>query len=303
MIYKAQMTPHLLRAPSDSGGPARKGPGVASPAKQLARQILPILDRVTVQTGLSVTLDLSGRCQAPVLVERAIRPYRWQGMKLTPVVPGDPYAPPPAFVDSEVRCRKCDACLAQRAREWTARAMLEVAAAPRTWFGTLTLNPTEQFKALTRARLQARDSVAGDYDAMSLGEQFVRRVDALGVDLQRYIKRVRKQSGAPLRYLLVAERHQSGDPHFHMLVHECSLEHPVTKRVLDGQWIMGFSQWRLAEPGAARYVCKYLAKTLAARVRASQGYGSAQREQRSQTLASETMREINDPPVNKIEGA
>lgn len=230
------------------------------------------LDKLERKSLSRFALVVSGRCRCPVSFERTYRAMPNAGE--TMVAPGVTH-PATILVDGEARCRRCDACLKQRSREWTARATVELLAAPRTWFGTLTLAPHEQQRVLARARLNAAESLAGDYDLMGFGEQFVRRVDVVGPELARYIKRLRKSSGVGLRYMLVVERHQSGDPHFHMLVHELDPYAPIRKICLEGQWILGFSQWRLAVPGAARYVCKYLAKTLAARVRASQGYGDA----------------------------
>lgn len=230
------------------------------------------LGHVEVTGPNSLTMKVSGRCSDPVFASRTIRDFRNQGAKWMEVAKGE--GREPIFQDVEARCRRCENCLRERARSWTARAIAECNASARTWFGTLTCGPDVQCRTLMRARALAFETLAGDYDAMPYGEQFVRRVDVLGPDLQRYIKRVRKASGAKLRYLLVAERHQSGDPHFHMLVHEVSEETPVRERTLSGQWVLGFSQWRLSDPSAAWYVCKYLSKTLAARVRASHGYGT-----------------------------
>jgi hypothetical protein len=169
------------------------------------------------------------------------------------------------------RCRKCEGCLKHRARLWTARAITEVAVAPRTWFGTLTLAPVHAFRfRLLADRLSERQG--SPWSLLEAPEQFQKVAAQVGPDLQRFLKRIRKQSGAVLRYLLVLEAHKSGVPHWHILLHECS--GTISKRLLEEQWKLGFSHWRLCDPDAAYYACKYLAKSSLARVRASQSYGS-----------------------------
>lgn len=116
----------------------------------------------------------------------------------------------------------------------------------------------------------------------------------------------------PVRYLVVAEMHD-GDrtspemryrPHFHIMLHDCSAKliqgSPLEaftagqdgewRRVKDlkgarhvyvtddafirKEWKLGFSKFQFAEDSkAAFYVCKYIAKTMQSRVRASKSYG------------------------------
>lgn len=173
-----------------------------------------------------------------------------------------------------VRCRKCVQCLRVRAKLWTARSIDEIAASNRTWFGTLTLSPESQFIARVKAdHAAARGGTR--WQSLSPVEQFKDRVKQINPDLTRFLKRVRKNSGAVLRYLLVSEAHKSGDPHFHILIHEHSGS--ATKAVLEEAWKLGFSHWRLCERDkkAAVYACKYLAKSAITRVRASRNYGTA----------------------------
>ena len=51
----------------------------------------------------------------------------------------------PVPVEMAARCRKCAGCLEHRRRLWTARALQEVNAHARTWFGTLTIRPEDRF--------------------------------------------------------------------------------------------------------------------------------------------------------------
>lgn len=176
-------------------------------------------------------------------------------------------------LELEVRCRRCAECLKARAQMWRMRAIAETAAHPRTWFGTITLRPEEQFKALSLARLRlARQGL--DFDALEENEQFGERHAVISKEITKYLKRLRKQSGSKFRIILVAEAHKSGAPHYHLLVHETNVSEPIRHAVLTGQWKLGFTNFKLVNgKSAASYVCKYLAKSAAARVRASVGYG------------------------------
>jgi len=109
-----------------------------------------------------------------------------------------------------------------------------------------------------------------------------------------YMKRVRKQSGAPLRYLLAVEEHKDGFPHLHALVHEWGTE--VGKRALQGTWLYGHSHVKLADLAAAKYVCKYVTKSPVARLRASLHYG------RPDVIASQKREFLTVPPSPLVGG-
>lgn len=181
----------------------------------------------------------------------------------------------PLTAEVSARCRRCGNCLAHRRRLWTARAMDEIAAARRTWFGTLTFHPEAQFVYRLRAEAACQKRRREAFSSLDAAEQFKYLVDHSGPEVTKFMKRVRKRASVPLRYLLVSERHKSGDPHFHLLLHEP--REPVRKRLLEECWQHGFSHWRLVERdrGAATYACKYLAKEAETRVRASKRYGQA----------------------------
>lgn len=172
------------------------------------------------------------------------------------------------------RCRHCDKCANARRNEWRYRAREEIRRAGRTWFGTLTFSPLEQYRVLVEAR-----SIAGargwTWGELTDDQRFQRVAAQAGKEVTRYLKRVRKAAKVPLRYICVTERHKSGLPHFHLLVHEVELK-PVTHKILSTQWHAGFERWRLVPPEDLRgagYVTKYLAKEATGRVRASVGYG------------------------------
>lgn len=172
------------------------------------------------------------------------------------------------------RCRKCDACMRHRARLWTARAIDEVKSSRRSWFGTLTLHPDQAFRYRLLAERTLKRRASKPYSELTEIERTCAIAKEAAPEITRWLKRVRKNSGALVRYLLVCEPHKSGVPHWHILVHEH--EGRASKRCLEQAWRVGFSHWRLVEGvKPAAYVCKYLTKSLLTRVRASAQYGSA----------------------------
>jgi hypothetical protein len=111
-------------------------------------------------------------------------------------------------------------------------------------------------------------------DEVSDSELFKAIVQEASPDITNWLKRIRKNSGATLRYLLVCEAHKSGLPHWHVLIHE--YQGKVVKAKLEAAWRNGFSHFRLVPTTDIRtawYVTKYLSKSALARVRASQHYG------------------------------
>lgn len=217
----------------------------------------------------SLEWDASGSCQKPVTLELYSRPSPVNGRNIT-VQPGSEV---PARVIMQVRCRVCPACLRARAATWRMRAQAEFRASGegRTWFGTLTLNPEAQYRALCVARERLYKQGI-DLEALGAQEQFIERHRVISRDLTLFLKRLRANTGERFRYLLVAEAHKSGLPHYHLLLHETT--GPIRKAILHETWKLGFSSWKLARDAAsASYLCKYLSKSALARVRASGRYG------------------------------
>lgn len=207
---------------------------------------------------------LAGTCTDPVRIPLGGRPEGILGQR-----DPDTY---PAFLDIDVRCRRCPACLRYRSWLWRSRAMIEINLSPRTWFGTLTLSPEAHYRyGLIAATAAARRGE--DFEALDDEARFRERHVAISKEITKYLKRVRERSSAILRYLLVAEAHKSGLPHYHLLVHEVLPDRPVRKALLERQWHDGFSRYKLADHGSASYVAKYLSKSALARVRASVKYG------------------------------
>jgi len=166
----------------------------------------------------------------------------------------------PQFMSIVVRCRKCPECILHRRAMWTARALCEFKATPeRTWFITLTYHPDARMRLMYEAKKKY-----GNTDFKSLAA-------ASGIRVTKFLKRIRKNTKAKIRYMVVHEEHRDGFPHVHMLVHEQSRH--VSKRELSREWPFGFSVIKLADQSRAVYVCKYINKVSAARVRASHHYG------------------------------
>lgn len=220
------------------------------------------------QSPHSLRWNVAGKCENPVTVEQVSRPDKDRKHKASKM----------RMVEMTVKCRKCPRCLRERAWLWMYRAKNELAASQRTWFITLTFNPTVQMQALNECRMALiRNGL--DFDALSVSQQFSERHQVLGKVVTLFLKRLRKQSNASVRYMLVAEAHESGAPHYHMLLHDS--EHRITYRMIENEWSQnGFLHAKLVDanqPKVVWYVCKYIAKSSLARVRASLAYGSAQR--------------------------
>jgi hypothetical protein len=186
--------------------------------------------------------------------------------------------------------------------------MVQQSNSKRTWFVTLTLNPASHSLMAMRACLRLA-ALREDFDALTPEQQFEERAKECSAEVTLWLKRVRfnasidhRQSArtaegcdstrgqwcnchplsefsVPLSYMLVAEAHKSGLPHYHLLVSEAVEQRPVRARHLKGAWRLGFSDVKLVaqdEGGRhAAYCAKYLAKSSRSRVRASQGYGQS----------------------------
>lgn len=202
------------------------------------------------------------------------------------------------WLDLDSACRRCSTCLQRRAARWSYRAQSELVASPRSWFVTLTLTPARQFEMMARARKRLRLS-GTSWDDLTPDEQFQERHSEAGRELTRYLKRVRKglrrclrcagckagtgcnrpEEPVSMRYILVAEAHKSGLPHYHMLIHERAGSRLTWWRIVrEWETRMGFAQAKVVDMTTGRkaawYVAKYLGKAALARVRASQRYGS-----------------------------
>lgn len=166
----------------------------------------------------------------------------------------------PRYLDVTVPCRKCAACRRAKSRRWRNRAEIEIASAFRTWFVTFTVAPEHRVRVAILASRAGHEDFAGKHKVLSR-------------EFTLFFKRVRKNSGQALRYMLVAEAHKDGFPHYHALVHEHG--EPIPRRLMEAEWKLGFTHFRLADAQAAKYVSKYISKDAHARVRASVRYGTS----------------------------
>lgn len=218
-----------------------------------------------------------------------------QGLWHTDVVP-DVHS-----VTLAVRCRKCTKCRVAKSRLWTARAFTELNQSGRSWFITLTVGPDRRFWAKASAETMISRRWCETWNDLS-GDQRFRAIERqLAPEVTRWLKRVRKNSGAALRYLLVSEAHKDGFPHYHLLLHEQSGS--VTKRTLQEAWRWGFSKAELVEANtkgkAAWYVCKYLTKSTLTRVRASRTYGQRQKAFNTEPQSGDA-NEVRNPPPCRV---
>lgn len=260
--------------------------------------------------------DIAGNCMSPVPTELHARPSAGRETFTDAVVRtfggwekvGDGVTLPPRQFNRKrievgpgkecpltlllwTRCRECEKCRKARATLWARRAAHEIACSARSWFGTLTARPSEAYRYLAQAR-QRLAAQGIDFDDLSVDEQFKLRAGEMLSDATLFCKRIRKNSNAPLRYLVVAEPHKSGVPHLHVLIHEVDPEQPVRHDTLSKAWRAGFSRFKLIGEGSpVGYVSKYLSKNASARVRASFAYGGAEPPLGDSSLADESERD------------
>ena len=199
------------------------------------------------------------------------------------------------FAKRYVRCRRCVNCLNARRYYWGLAAIEQTRLARRTWFGTLTLSKESAEIIADRARAKAIGNTDWDttkpvtyfckkrkkmvtVDSFVCDDRFDLMRDELYMEARRYWARLRK-AGHKFKYFLVFERHKSGIPHMHFLLHEEGS--PITKSVQQAQWPWGFAKPKLvggrardaaAPDKAAWYVVKYLSKSTQSRQIASKGY-------------------------------
>lgn len=251
------------------------------------------------ETGVIVpTWNVSGRCQAPVYREIKYADYGEvaQGDIRTNLLKAG-WRTNARTIELWTKCRKCWSCLRERSALWRRRAASEIEAASRTWFATLTLSPAHHHWIALRARQRLLRG-GTNFDALTADEQFAERHREVSLELTKWLKRVRKNSGATLRIMVVCERHKSGLPHYHALLHEVN-DHGVRHKVLAKSWPLGFTNFKLVtDKRAASYVAKYLSKAATARVRASAFYGTQVRLDESTVMCVKS----SDTPPDKREG-
>lgn len=215
---------------------------------------------------VSWRVSRAGSCEAPRLVELVGVPLCGAG----PV--GVAKDSTRLYLEMRVRCRRCPSCLDWRRKMWAARSVCEMVGR-KTWMGTLTLDAVSLYKAECAARLWLDGRGVPDPSPSEWTDAVSRQVVP---DIQRYFKRVRKNSGARLRLVYVPELgSRTRRLHYHALV--TCIEGGLLKRHLLG-WPLGFTKWKLVkdESKAAFYVAKYIGKDAVGRLRASLRYGRSE---------------------------
>ena len=159
---------------------------------------------------------------------------------------------------------------------WALAAVNQTKASSRTWFGTLTLSPEAQEKFLLEARMSSSEPLATYWWEETCDVRFKAVTRLVYGEVQKMWKRLRKH-GCEFTYVVVFERHKSGLPHMHFLLHEQGS--PILKRTIQSNWHLGFSNLKLVgtkrshtPEAACWYVAKYLSKSMLCKVRASTNY-------------------------------
>ena len=227
MINSAQLTPGALARVHERKRRRLNGrKNGLYPVKQVAAIAAKGLGRGLEQTGdTSFVWDLAPGCQRPVEVHLDGAPAVLKAGRHVRAKTGRPLG-----LTLKTKCRKCSDCLRRRRNLWAYRAQEELKLSARTWFATLTFAP--DFHALMRYRASARLADRGvNIDVLPSDDVGTEVAAEYRAEITKYFKRVRKNTGAPLRYILVQEQHKSGLPHFHALIHETDPDNPVRHAV------------------------------------------------------------------------
>lgn len=144
-----------------------------------------------------------------------------------------------------VPCGKCVGCRLERARNWTIRIMHEAQMHEKNCFITLTYKD----------------------EALSYGYQ---QATLVKKDLQDFWKRLRKETGAKLRYFACGEYGSKRlRPHFHACVFGIDFPDKTllsrqgdndlySSHLLDSVWNLGHCSVGALTPGSAAYVARYI---------------------------------------------
>lgn len=128
-------------------------------------------------------------------------------------------------------CGKCVACKKKRQGEWSLRLMHELDSWSEATFVTLTYNDEHVPKNMSLEK----------------------------AELQRYFKRLRKQSGKKLRYYACGEYGEINyRPHYHAIIFGIGPHDPH----LEDCWGLGFIKSGTVTPASVSYVAGYIGKKL-----------------------------------------
>lgn len=178
----------------------------------------------------------------------------------------------PWTIEFSARCRRCDNCLDHRRKIWGARGAREIQLSTRTWFVTFTLNAHTRFLYSIPGYDPRSDKAKKKKPKVKKLPQGIS--GQITASFQRFNKRLRASTKAPIRYFAVVEPHKDGTPHMHALIHEAGVN--ITERKLRATWHDGFLHAVLVDredPKAPWYVAKYIGKEKHSRILASKKYG------------------------------
>lgn len=141
-------------------------------------------------------------------------------------------------------CRRCDSCKEARRKLWAARAIAEALVAKRTWKATFTLRPSVHqhwiAEGIASSIFKYEDDDGNSRRAAKWQRSDFEHVNARAFkELTLWLKRIRKASGAQLRFMLVTEEHSqklSGLPHWHMLIHETTFAGVTWEELTHGHY-------------------------------------------------------------------
>lgn len=226
---------------------------------------------------------------------------------------------PARTLSRQVRCRRCDGCRREKRCMWANKAVTEwhetAREGGRTWFVTLTFNPSEHYRLHATAR-QRLGALGGDLDALAWSDRYAELLHEYNREVDGFLDRLRKglasRGWKPARfhYLAVPEPHKGAEirVHYHVLLHEKTPPSgdfvPLNRRRIEQAWRgdlsgttakargrearrdLGFVQAKLVPtPRDTAYTTKYLGKNhYEGRLRVSTGYGTVADREPEQDL-------------------
>lgn len=169
-------------------------------------------------------------------------------------------------------CRKCEACLDTRLRQWVFRMQLEAMnyATDQVTFCTFTYRPED---------LPA--------DELTAKEQ-----------MQKFLKRLRKTFNLPghIRYVAALEKGSMATRRFHWHAIIYGLRFTSNNRhILEQAWGNGFIQWKPSTPGRMAYVLKYVIKGGKFLMSRNPGIGEAGIQ-----MINATLEQMSDYEIEKL---
>lgn len=138
-------------------------------------------------------------------------------------------------------CRKCWQCAERKVDDWVGRCIAESKTAKASFSVTLTYGRDDQ----------------GQVDHM-------RAAVLTYSDVQKYLKRLRK-NGFPCRYFCIGEYgSQKGRSHWHIMLYfrDAVPPHELETRFAEQHWTHGLSFWERPSAKSVRYICKYIQKDI-----------------------------------------